>query len=65
MWEKEKSLITSNFSFSHNVFKRLLLHTFKNKVLFRKGITFYHTNQRVVATLMQFLGVNPLPDNKV
>ena len=24
LWEKEKLLITSNFSFSHNVFKRLV-----------------------------------------
>ena len=24
MWEKEKLLVTSNFSFSHSVFKRLV-----------------------------------------
>ena len=25
LWEKEKLLVTSNFSFSHSVFKRLVL----------------------------------------
>ena len=37
-WEKEKLLVTSNFSFSHSVFKRLLLQTRKNQGLFRKGL---------------------------
>ena len=39
MWEKEKLLITSNFSFSHSVFKRLVLQTRKNQGLFGKGLT--------------------------
>ena len=30
LWEKEKLLIMSNFSFSHSVFKRLVLQTRKN-----------------------------------
>ena len=34
MWEKEKLLIMSNFSFSHSVFKRLVLQTCENKSLF-------------------------------
>ena len=34
MWEKEKLLIMSNFSFSHSVSKRLLLQTCENKSLF-------------------------------
>ena len=38
MWEKEKLLVTSNFSFSHNVFKRLVLQTRKNQGLFGKGL---------------------------
>ena len=29
LWEKEKLLVTSNFSFSYSVFKRLLLQTCK------------------------------------
>ena len=36
--EKEKLLITSNFSFSHSVFKRLILQTRKNQGLFGKGL---------------------------
>ena len=34
----EKLLVTSNFSFSHSVFKRLQLQTHKNQGLFRKGL---------------------------
>ena len=34
MWEKEKLLVTSNFSFSHSVFKRLVLQTCKNQQSF-------------------------------
>ena len=37
LWEKEKLLDTSNLSFSHSVFKRLVLQTRKNKGLFGKG----------------------------
>ena len=38
LWEKEKMLVTSNFSFSHSVFKRLLLQTYKNQGQFGKGL---------------------------
>ena len=38
MWEKEKLLVISNFSFSHSVFKRLELQTRKNKGSFGKGL---------------------------
>ena len=38
LWEKEKLLITSNFSFSHGVFKRLELQTCKNQGLFGKEL---------------------------
>ena len=37
-WEKEKLLIMSNFSFSHNVFKKCVLQTRKSKGLFEKGL---------------------------
>ena len=37
-WKKEKLLVTSNFSFSHSVFERLVLHTHKNQGLFGKGL---------------------------
>ena len=36
--EKEKLLVTSNFSFSHSVFKRLVLQTHKNQGLFGKEL---------------------------
>ena len=38
LWEKEKLLVTSNFSFFHSVFKRLELQTCKNQGLFGKGL---------------------------
>ena len=38
LWGKEKLLVTSNFSFSHSVFKRLLLQTRKNQGLFGKRL---------------------------
>ena len=34
LWEKEKLLVTSNFFFCHNVFKRLTLQTRKEQGLF-------------------------------
>ena len=34
----EKLLVKSNFSFTHSVFKRLVLQTRKNKGLFRKEL---------------------------
>ena len=36
--EKEKLLVTSNFSFSHSVFKRHVLQIRKNQGLFGKGL---------------------------
>ena len=38
MWVKEKLLLTSNFSFSYSVFKRLVLKTRKNQGLFGKEL---------------------------
>ena len=38
LWEKEKLLVTSNFSFSHSVFTRLVLQTCKDNGLFGKGL---------------------------
>ena len=40
LWEKEKLLVTSNFSFSHSVFNRLVLQARKNQRLFGKGLSF-------------------------
>ena len=36
---KEKLLVTSNFSFSHSVFKRLIMQTREKQGLFGKGLT--------------------------
>ena len=36
---KGEMLVTSNFSFSYSVFKRLVLQTRKNQGLFGKGLT--------------------------
>ena len=38
LWEKEKLLVTSNFSFSHSVFKGLVLQTRKTQGLFGRGL---------------------------
>ena len=37
-WEKEKLLVTSNFSFSHNVFKNCLWLMHQNEYLWSKGL---------------------------
>ena len=37
-WVKEKLLVSSNFYFSHSVFKRLVPQTHKNKGLLGKGL---------------------------
>ena len=42
LWVKEKLLIMSNFSFSHSVFKRLLLQTCKNSRLVWERINLHH-----------------------
>ena len=39
LWEKEKLLIMSNFSFSHNVLKSCLLLMRQNEYLWSKGLT--------------------------
>ena len=43
LWEKEKLLVTSNFSFSHSVFKRLVSLGHQNVLLCGNGLTLYHT----------------------
>ena len=44
-WEKEKWLVTSNFSFSHSVFKRLVSQGRQKVSLCGNGLTLYHTIQ--------------------
>ena len=50
-WEKEKLLNKSDFSFSHSVFKRLVLQTRKNQGVFGKGLNLY---QRQLCSAAQF-----------
>ena len=45
MWEKKILLVTSNFFFSHNVFKSWLLLMRQNKYLWSKGFTLYQTTK--------------------
>ena len=45
LWEKQKSLNTSNLSFSQSVFKRLVLQTCTNQGLFGKGLKFDTKNE--------------------
>ena len=47
MWEKEKLLISSNFFFSHSVFKRLVMQTHKNQGLFGKGLKHILANTEI------------------
>ena len=51
--EKEKLLVTSNFSFSHRVFKRVLLQTRKNQGLFGKGLNLYQITKNNAIPLLQ------------
>ena len=51
--EKEKLLVMSNVSFSHSVFKRLLLKTRKNKGLFGKGLTLSQTSPFIYVSAVQ------------
>ena len=54
--EKEKLLIKSNFSFSHSVFKRLIMETRENQGLFGKELTLYKiTNFRFFQTTVSLL----------
>ena len=51
LWEKEKPLVTSNFSFfPHIVFKGLVQQTRKTKGLFGKGLI-------VICKLLQYGGL--------
>ena len=43
LWEKEKLLVTSNFSFSHSVFKRHVSQGRQKVSLCGNGLTCYHT----------------------
>ena len=51
MWEKKKLLVTSNFSFPHNVFKSCLVLMHQNEYLWSKKLIstiFFRGNYRVL-----------------
>ena len=52
---KGEIVVTSNFSFSHSVFKSFVLQTCKNQGLFGKGLTCYHVTKQfqLVMTVRQ------------
>ena len=53
LWEKEKLLTMSNFSFSHSVFKRLVLLTRKSQGLFGKGLNRIRVNMSLTGDTEQ------------
>ena len=57
--EKEKLFVTSNFSFSHSVFERLVLQTRKNQGLFGKGLRAY----RNFISTKKLADQNPITQN--
>ena len=54
LWEKDKCLIVSNFSFSLSVFKRHVRQTYKNQGLFGKGLKAFADN---ILHVSQMIGV--------
>ena len=53
LWEKEKLLVTSNFSFSHSVFKIIEPQTRKNQGLFGKGLKCFSSFLRLVCAVSE------------
>ena len=54
-WKKEKLHLTSNFSFSHSVFKRLAQQTFKYQGLFGKELFFFLSLNSFSMTLRSWI----------
>ena len=61
--EKEKQLIMSNFSFSRNVFKRLVMQTHKNQGLLGKGLTCQLSKLRLKTNQDHFYDVKDICAN--
>ena len=53
LWEKEKLLVTSNFSFSHNVFKSCLLLMRQNEYLWNRGLGYNYLSSVTAFKLNQ------------
>ena len=55
LWEQEKLLVTSNFSFPHSVFKRLILQAHKHKGLFGKRLELIPNDKILVCSKLKAL----------
>ena len=68
-WEKDKLLITSNFSFSHSVLKRLVSQGHQKVSLCGNGLKRAFAVKVKMAdehsNIMISLVLNPLPDDKI
>ena len=62
MWEKEKLLVASNFSFSHSVFKRLVSQGHQKASLCGNGLIQIQQNDLFHNYAFRFF--NSLPNNK-
>ena len=73
LWEKEKLLVMSNFSFSHSVFKRLVWewvkqnvkvnnHLLQDKILVLSNPN--HLKMTNVSQNIKFVFLNPFPNGK-
>ena len=72
LWEKEKLLVTSNFSFSHSVFKRLVSQGHQRVSLCGNGVIndkFHHLSHINCSALILSIHIkaiiNLLPNNKI
>ena len=63
LWEKEKLLVMSNFSFSRSVFKRPVLQTRKNQGLFGKGLIIFQDNLGGNSKTVMVATISPSADN--
>ena len=59
VWEKEKLLVTSNFSFFYSVCNRLVLQTSKNKGLFGKRVKTKDLENETANNILMLCTVGP------
>ena len=63
LWGKEKLMVSSNFSFSHSVFKWRVLHTRKNQGLFGKVLNILFVTELHYFELLQAERITESPRN--
>ena len=54
LWEKEKIILKSSFSFSHKVFKRLVLQTRKTRACYGKGYFYIYKETKLLQSPFDF-----------